>query len=49
MIIDIIPFVVVTSLETDAFTAIVAHFDMLTLKGNPARVRKKVLMEQLLL
>ena len=40
MIIDIIPCVVVTSLETDAFMAIVAYFDMLTVKGNPARVRK---------
>ena len=40
MIIDTIPCVVVTSLETDAFMAIVAYFDMLTVKGNPARVRK---------
>ena len=38
MILDIIPCVVVTSLETDAFMAIVAYFDMLTVKGNPARV-----------
>ena len=30
VIIDIIPCVVVTSLETDAFMAIVADFDMLT-------------------
>ena len=41
VIIDIIPCVVITSLETDAFTAIVAYFDMLTLKRNPARVREK--------
>ena len=41
-ILDIIPYVVVTSLETDAFMAIVAYFDMLTVKRNPARVRKKV-------
>ena len=41
VIIDIIPCVVVTSLETDAFMAIVAYFDMLTVKGNPARVRKE--------
>ena len=41
VILDIIPYVVVASLETDAFMAIVACFDMLTVKGNPARVRKK--------
>ena len=41
VILDIIPYVVVTSLETDAFLAIVALFDMLTVKGNPARVRKE--------
>ena len=43
VILDIIPYVVVTStsLETDAFMDIVAYFDMLTVEGNPARVRKK--------
>ena len=41
MIIDIIPYVVVTSLETDAFTAVVAYFDMLTVRGNPAARSKK--------
>ena len=50
MIIDIIPCVVVTSLETDAFMAVVAYFDVLTVRENPAPVRKKkVLKEQLLL
>ena len=49
VIIDIIPCVVVTSLETDAFVAIVAYFDMLMVRGNPARGReKKVLKDQLL-
>ena len=41
VIIDIIPCVVVTSLETDAFMALVAYFDTLTVKGNPSRVRKE--------
>ena len=46
---DIIPCVVVTSLETDALVVIVASFDMLMVKGSPARGReKKVLKEQLL-
>ena len=49
MIIGIIPCVVVTSLETDAFMAIVADIDMLMVRRNPARGReKKVLEEQLL-
>ena len=43
VIIGIIPCVVVTSLETDAFMAIVTYF------GNPARGReKKVLQDPLL-
>ena len=43
------PYVVVTSLETDAFVAIVAYIDMLMLSENPTRGRdKKVLKEQLL-
>ena len=41
MIIDVIPCFVVTSLKTDAFMAIVSYFDMLTVKGNPAQVRKE--------
>ena len=41
VIVDIIPCVVVTCLETDAFMAIVAYFDIQTVKGNPARVRKE--------
>ena len=46
---DIIPCVVVTSLETDAFVAFVAYVDKLMVTGNPARGReKKVLREQLL-
>ena len=49
VILDIIPYVVVTSLETDACMAIVAYFDILTVRGDPARGReKKVLKEQLL-
>ena len=40
VIIDIIPCVVVTSLETDAFMAMVAYFDMLTVPRNPARGRE---------
>ena len=50
VIIGILPCVVVTSLETDAFMAIVAYFDMLMVRRNPApRGReKKVLKEQLL-
>ena len=40
--IDIIPCVVVTSLETDAFMAIVAHIDMLKVRSNlSARSRKE--------
>ena len=40
--------VVVKSLPKDAFVAIVAYFDMLMVRGNPARGRKKrVLKEQL--
>ena len=48
--VDIIPCVVVTSLETDAFMAVVACFDMLTVRRNFARGgrKKKVLKEQLL-
>ena len=38
MIIDIIPCVVVTSLETDAFMVIVAYF---MVRGNPARGREE--------
>ena len=45
MIIDIIPCVVVTSLETDAFVAIVAYFDMLTVTRNPARGREKKVLK----
>ena len=42
MIIDIIPCVVVTSLETDAFVAVVAYFDMLLVKEvTPARGRRR--------
>ena len=41
VIIDIIPCVVVASLETDAFIAIVAHVDKLMQRGNPARGRKE--------
>ena len=49
VIIGILPCVVVTSLETDAFMAVVAHFDMLMVRRDPARGReKKVLKEQLL-
>ena len=40
VIIDIIPCVVVTSLETDAFMAILAYFDMLTVKGTRGRRRR---------
>ena len=50
VIIDIIPHVVVTSLETDAFMDIVAYFDMLMVRRDPARGReKKGLREQWLL
>ena len=31
----------VTSLETDAFVAIVAYVDKLTVRGNPARGREE--------
>ena len=49
VIIGIIPCVVVTSLETDAFVAFVAFFDMLMVRSNlSVRSRKKVLKEQLL-
>ena len=49
VIIDILPCVVITSLETDAFMAFVACFDMLTVSRNAARGREKnVLKEQLL-
>ena len=41
MIIDILPCVVVTSLETDAFMAIVAFCDMLLVRRNPARGGKE--------
>ena len=41
VIIDILPCVVVKSLETVAFMAVVAYFDILTVKGNPARIRKE--------
>ena len=41
VIIDIIPCVVVTSLETYASMAFVAYFDMLTVRRNPARGRKE--------
>ena len=40
VIIDIIPCVVVTSLETDAFMAIVAYVDKLMVRVNPARGRR---------
>ena len=50
VIIDIILCVVVTSLETDAFMGIVAYFDKLMVRRNPAWGReKKELKEQLLL
>ena len=41
MIINIIPCVVVTSLETDAFMAIVACFDMLTVTEAQREFEKK--------
>ena len=48
VILDILPCVVITSLETDAFTAIVACADMLVTR-NPARGREnKVLKDHLL-
>ena len=50
VILDIIPCVMVTSLETGAFVASVAYIDMLMVRSNPVRDReKKVLKEQLLL
>ena len=45
LILEIVPYVVVTSLETEAFMAVVAYFDMLTVDGNPARVRKKKVLK----
>ena len=39
--IGVIPCVVVASLETDAFAAIVAHTDMLMVRSNPTRGREK--------
>ena len=48
VILDIISLVAVTSLETDAFMAFVAYFDMLTVKGTQREVEtRKVLKEQL--
>ena len=48
VIFDILPCVVVTSLETGASTAIAACIDMLMVRRNPARGRRKrVLKEQL--
>ena len=48
VIIGILPCVVITSLETGAFVAIIACIDMLMVKRNPARGRKvRVLKEQL--
>ena len=41
MIIDIIPCVVVTSLETDEFMAIVAFVDKLMVRATSARGRKE--------
>ena len=41
VIIGILPWVVVTSLETDAIMAIVACFDMLMMRRNPPRGREK--------
>ena len=40
MIIDIIPCVVVTSLETDAFMAIVSYVDKLVVRATSARGRE---------
>ena len=49
MIIGIIPCVVVASLETDAFMAIVSYVDKLVVRATSARGReKKVLKDQLL-
>ena len=49
VIIGILPCVVVTSLETDAFMAMFACFGMLMVRRNLARGREKeVLKEQLL-
>ena len=48
VIFDILPCVVMTSLETDAFMAIIACIDMVMVRRNPARSRRKrVLKEQL--
>ena len=48
MIIGIFPCVIMTSLETDAFMANIACFDMLMVRRNPARGReKRELKEQL--
>ena len=47
-IIGILPCVVITSLETGAFMAVTACIDMLMVRRNPARSRRKrVLKEQL--
>ena len=37
----VLPCVVITSLETGAFEAIIACIDMLMLRRNPARSRRK--------
>ena len=42
VILDIIPYVVGTSPETDAFMAIVVYFDMLMVTRNPARGRRRM-------
>ena len=41
MILDIIPYVVVRSLETGAFMAIVAYFDMLMVRGTQREVEQE--------
>ena len=46
VLIGILLCVVVTSLETDAFMAIVACIDMLTVKGNPARGREQKVLNE---
>ena len=48
MIIDTILYVVVTSLETDAFMAIVAYLDKLMVRETQREFEKKVLKDQLL-
>ena len=47
VIIDIIPCVAVTSLETDAFMTDVAHVDKLMVREPQREVEKKVLKDQL--